>query len=380
MWRLPAFVMLLSATATGQSVVDGSRLAPWMRGFDPGPEDRRLVCDVSPIPAVLDFGFRFQAGYLVEVPISQYSGKGHFWATITRVTPESGAQKPVYLTTRTRLPEIPPDRTQTRLQLSGGFLLGEGRYQVSWKLVDDTGRVCRKNWIVTARLHRSEREVKVALPPDTATDYSLRGISLPKRDTDADVARLRFTILMHAAPAITHRTRLGPRDRVMLTGTLSSLVGHLPASSVRLVVFNLDKQKELYRQDDFSPLSMNQVARAISGIQLETVDYQVLQNRTGHVDLLADLIHSEVTAAKPSDVVLFLGPLARYSDKMPAEDLDHPDGSGPRFFYLQYRPNYPQPSVVPDVISHAVARLRGKTLIIHTPGEFAKALEQLGRK
>ena len=150
------------------------------------------------------------------------------------------------------------------------------------------------------------------------------------------MARLRFTILMHAAPAVTRRTRLGPRDRVMLTGTLSSLIGHLPASSVRLVVFNLDQQKELYRQDDFSLQSMNQVARAINGIQLETVDYQVLQNRTGHVDLLADLIHSEVSAAKPSDVVLFLGPMARYSDKMPLEELEHPEGPGPRFFDPQY--------------------------------------------
>jgi len=250
---------------------------------------------------------------------------------------------------------------------------------VNWKLIDDSGRVCRKTWTVDAKLRHSERKVKVALPPSSVTDYSLRGVPVSKRD-EIDAPKLRLTVLMHAAPSFARRTRIGARDRVMLLGTLTSLLDQVPIRSVRLVVFNLDQQKELYREENFSPQLMERVSQSINAIELGTVDYQVLQNRGGHVDLLADMIHGELTAEKPSDVVLFLGPLARFSDKVPAEELERPAGSGPRFIYLQYRPNFPQPSALPDVISHAVARLRGKTLVIHTPGEFAKALEQVGRK
>ena len=58
----------------------------------------------------------------------------------------------------------------------------------------------------------------------------------------------------------------------------------MPTRSVRLVVFNLDQQKELFRQESFSPKALDQVAQAINNVQLGVVDYRVLQNRRGHLD------------------------------------------------------------------------------------------------
>ena len=71
------------------------------------------------------------------------------------------------------------------------------------------------------------------------------------------------------------------------------------------------------------------------------VDYRVLQNRRGHVDMLTDLMNGELQSKDPSDVVLFLGPPARYWDKVPEEALEKADGSRPQFFYFQYRPYLP---------------------------------------
>ena len=36
-------------------------------------------------------------------------------------------------------------------------------------------------------------------------------------------------------------------------------------------------------------------------------------------------------------------------------------------------------ATLPDVIHSAVSRLKGKTLIIHTPGDFAKGIDQVER-
>jgi hypothetical protein len=375
MRRVLILMCVTSAGIPAQVVLNPARLSTAARNFEPASGSPVLQCQVVPIKPALNFGFRFQAGYVLRVPMSQYRGAGHSWSTVIRITPEGEDSKPVYLGGRVRLPNVPPTRTE--LEFGGGYLMGEGRYEVAWKMTDDSGRVCLHHWRVDARLGHSERRVKVALPPGTVTDFSLRGAP-PVSQTD-DAAPIRLTVLMHAAPLNPRRTRLGPRDQMMLLGTLSSLLERVPVRSVRLVVFNLDQQKELYRQDTFARGSMGQVAQAISSLQLGMVDYSVLQNRSGHLDLLADLLNSELSAPDPADVVLFLGPLARTIDKLANSDLEKPPGAGPRFFYFQYRPVLIQQSALPDTINHAVSRLKGKTLIIHTPGDFAKAIDQLER-
>ena len=58
----------------------------------------------------------------------------------------------------------------------------------------------------------------------------------------------------------------------------------MPARSVRLVVFNLDQQKTLLRQDALAPGALGRVAQALNGTELGLVDYHVLQNPHGHMD------------------------------------------------------------------------------------------------
>ena len=374
--RRAAIVVLLAAAALpAQTMVNPARIPSTLKDFDRGFRDLPLQCEVMPIRPTLNFGFRFQAGYAVRIPMSQYRGQGHRWTMLTRITPE-GANQPVYLIDRMRLPEIP--QTKTEMQVAGAYLLGEGRYEVAWKMVDDSQRVCIHHWKIDVRLHHDERKVKPALPPSTVTDLSLRGA--PHAGQTDDAAPVRLTVLMHAAPLNPRRTRLSPRDHMMLLGTLSSLLERIPVRSVRLVVFNLDQQKELYREESFGQQALWQVSRSLGGLELGRVDYGVLRNRGGHLDLLADLVNAELGAKEPSDVVVFLGPQARTSDKVPREELERPQTAIPRFFYVQYRPFIQQQAGLPDSINNAVNRLKGKTLIIHTPGDFAKAIDQIERQ
>jgi hypothetical protein len=377
--RVPAIVfagtLLCSAAAHAQYMVDPERLSPSLRNLEWRPDDRELNCSVSAMRPALNFGFRFQSGYFVRVPMAQYRGKGHRWSILARVTPDGG--KPVYFLSRYILPEVP--KTNTELEVGGGYLMGEGRYRVTWKLQDETGRVCRKEWRFEAKRSRSESKVKVGMAPNTVTAFSNWTAGGPRNLDDAPPIRL--TVLMHAAPTTPRRTRMNARDRVMLLGTLSSLLERLPTKSVRLVVFNLDVQKELYRQENFAMEGFNDVAQALDGLELGLVDYQVLQNRRGHVDLLADMVNQEVASAQPSDVVLFLGPMSRYFDRLPDTAVDKPAAAaGPRFFYFQYRsPMARMQSTFPDVIHSTVSKLKGKTVIIHSPGDFAKGIDQVER-
>jgi hypothetical protein len=370
-----AIALLLASACAAQAIVDSARFGSVLKRFEPQPGEIPLRCAVTPIKPALNFAFRFQAGYVVRVPMDQYSGSGHGWAMLTRITPEGGGQHPVYLASRVRLPPIP--KTRIELEVGGGYVLGEGRYDVKWAMLDDAGRACRTSWRVDAKLARRERHVKVAMARDTVGDFSLRGPSGRKRGAD-DAAPFRLTVLLHAAPLVPFRTRLRASDRVMLMGLLSSLLERVPARSVRLVIFNLDQQKTLLRQDAFAPDALDRVAQSLNGFELGRVDYHVLQNPLGHVDFLAGLMNLELRAETPSDVVVFLGPETRYSDKLPQAALE-PHGAAPQFFFLQFKPYFRGGPSLPDSITLATAKVKGKTLVIRTPADFAKAIEQIER-
>lgn len=373
--RLLAAILLGSAVASPQVMTDPARLPDSLKNFERKPNEPSVRCEVTPVKPTLNYGFRFGAGYVVRVPLNQYQGAGHRLAIMTRITPEGRDQKPVYLINVVRLPNIPP--TKLGLEIVGGYLLGQGKYKVEWALFDETMRVCRKEWRADASLRVSERRVRVAMAPGAVADYSLRGSIGSKRNTD-DVRPVRLTVLLHAAPLSSRRTTMRASDRMMLLGTLSSLLERIPTRSLRLVVFNLDKQKEILRRDDFTPESMDQAMQSLNELELGSVDYNVLKNRRGHVDLLADLMNQELEAEEPSDQVVFLGPPARFSDKLPQAAVEKPRGAGPRFFYLQLQPFFRAMSAnFPDSINFAVAKVKGKTLVIHTPGEFSNAIDQI---
>ena len=374
---VPILAMTACMTASAQSIVNNpNRLRNVIAQLEHAQEgEKALRCDVSPTKPTLNYSFRYQAGYAVTVPMNQYLGSGHGWTMLTQVTPEGGDRKPVYLLARIPLPRIP--KTNVAVNIGGGYLLGEGVYNVRWMMLDDTGRVCRKSWRTEVRRSRAERIVKVAMPPDTVWEIGLRGARLLPAATD-DAAALRMTIFLHAAPLFPRRTRMRPNDMVMLMSTVSSLMERVPARSVRLVLFNLEQQKELYRKDNFMLQDMVQVSQAMTNVELGKVDFQVLQNKKGHVDLLTDLVNREVREQAPSDVVLFLGPASRFYDSVPQASLEKPASGVPQFYYFQLAPLMPQQqATLTNTIKSTVSRLGGKTMVIHTPGEFAKAIDRL---
>jgi hypothetical protein len=372
-----AILMLFAIACWGQSIVDPKALGQVMSRFEPSWQDHPLACSVTPFGPLLNYSLRIQAGYVVRIPMNQYFGPRHGWFMLTRITPEGGDGKPVFLASRTRLPDVP--RTKVEVEIGGGYLLGEGRYAVRWMMMDDQGRVCRKDWNIHAALKKGERQFKVALAPYTVAPFSLLASTRPGGTRD-DRRTFSATILLHAAPLSPWRTNLRGSDRMLLIGSLAALLEHIPATSVRLVVFNLDQHKELYRNDHFAPAQIDQVQQSINDLQLNAVSIQTLENSRGHVDLLAELLNREIRAEKPSDAVVFLGPPGRFLDKVPRSAIQKL-AALPRFFYLQYRPFFRRPGPsLPDSINLAVSELKGWTVSIHTPEEFAKAILELEKR
>jgi hypothetical protein len=366
--------LLICEVAHAQFLINPARVNQSAANFDPRPDEVRMKCDVFPVRPSLNFSFRFQAGYRVQIPLASYAGSSHSFVQFMRITPAGGA--PSYLTIQMRLPKVPP--TKAIGDYGGTYYLGEGKYHVDFEMLDETGHICRKSWNVETKRRSDEKSVKIAMPPGAVADLALRGA--PRRIPKDDAAPFRLTVLLHAGPAMPRRTRLTPRDRSMLLGTLSAMLERVPARSVRLVAFNLDQQRELYRKEDFSLTNLSDVAQAIDEMQLGTVDVRVLQNKKGHADFTAQLLSKEMAEPNASDVIVILGPPSRFFDKAPKEVLTAAGEPGPRLVFLQQMPMLQMGAMLADTIGGAVSKLRGKTFTVRTPGEFAKAIAQVERR
>ena len=363
---LAAFVSL---NAFAQGIVnDPNVLLEWHQ-LHGSNTNKKLACKVTPFKPHLDFTFRFETGFSAEVPLKQYSGKGHWLAAVFRVTPEDPSGAAVLFGRTARLPDVPAGNKATG-ELFGGFALGEGKYRVEWILADDSGRVCQRDWKVEAKLDGKEKEVIPGMPSGVIDEISLRRWIRESKGPAGNGAQ-RATVLLNVASFNPRRVRLNGSDRLLLLSSLAALIERLPVASLQLIVFNLEQHREIYRKDDFQPRDFDAVSHAINGIELGTVDYKVLSETRGHVDMVTDLISKSVEESKP-DVVIFVGPKPRYLDKVGKEDLPARSSDAPLFYNVQFRafygPNYP------DTIMNAVKRMGGKTFEIFSPKQFAEAI------
>lgn len=416
--RLAALAMWMCPLASPQVVVDSRHAAELLAQLDP-TANNSLQCEIMPVAPALTFSFRFQAGYLARVPLHQFHGPGHSLSMLIRVTPAFGSQ-PIYLLRTFDLPDVPD--TELAADLAGGFFVGEGIYQSNAILFDDIHRACRGDWRIEVRSGRTERN-RLLIPPNEVAAISAAGSGPPK--SGAPGLANRMTILLHAASLNPGNLKLQARDVVTMIGSLAALLEELPAHSVRLVIFNLHMENELYRNDAFTAGDLEQVTRVLDSMQLGMVDYRALQHPQAEREVLRNLIHREVSEANRSSDVIFIGPDGSYGRDNPAAPEDTP-APGQRFFYLQFQsdgplfaatravpsimieprppipcqnvstdpcgPTPPNTTAPPALIREAsrtgsdseaiaavIRKLKGRVLLVRTPADFGKAVDRIGQ-
>jgi hypothetical protein len=397
MRRLAILLFAICPALLAQSLADPADIDTIREAFQSPQAGATLDCQFTPVRPALDFSFRFRTGYVLRTPLSQFRGKGRGWTVLLKVKPEAG--EPTFLAHTFHLPDVPDTRLLN--EAAGGFLVGAGKYRVQAVVDDDRRRVCRAQWNIEAKFDSAERRLMPAMLPGSVAEIAS---ALP--GPPAAVPKIgRLTILLHAAPLSPRLSKLQARDVSILVGSLSTLVNQLPARSVRLVVFNLEQQSVLLRKEGFTSAGIEDVSRAMDEIQLSMVDYKTLQNAGGSMGLLTTLIRAELQASEPSDEVVFLGPQARTRKPIPKDDFDKPASGAPRIFYLQFWPMPRTPGgrfgsgngmpagmarrasfspippipdfAISDNIKQAVARLKGDTIVVRTPDDFANAIRRM---
>jgi hypothetical protein len=386
--------------ALAQIVTLPEQLPKAVGDFGPGAASGELPCAVEELQPVLNFASRFQAGYVVRAPMNAYPGGGHHWDVVFRVTPQEGSGQPVLFTDSIDLPD---DASSDAIEeMHGVFLLGEGQYHVKWSMLDDLGRVFRKEWDLEAKATGKER---ITMPSGMAGDLAWRSAS----ETPVSAYPQRVTLLVNVS-------RTAGYPWTTLLAVLEPLVERLSTASVRLVVFDLPKQRQLFREDGFALNGMNRLVHATNWLT-GRVDPGPFEHQAGVWDLLAKLVNGEIQSPEPADAVVFIGAPWWIKEAMPAGFRKPDKGMTPRFFSVHYsnanasrigphgaggwqgdmgmhggpppaaaQAQMPGPSpgevasTLFDTIKQTVMRMKGKIFVIQTPADLSKAIEEIDRR
>jgi hypothetical protein len=338
-----------------------------------------LKCSLDQWSPSLGFDFRFVTGYAISCRLSLFEGKQVTLINYVRVTPEGSA--PTLLASTYRIPEMTPEtlrlargnleKMNNEFAMSGAFCVGEGRYSVEILVRDGQGRTFRKKWRLHVAAKHSERDVQLAMKPLTVTTIdqsSWQTVSSQKRGT------LRLTILLDAAPINPRQSRLRAWDRAFLLQCLYSLLRQTPHQSVRLIAFNLEQQREVFRADPFDSAAFPHLSQVLREIETASISVQALKQRNSPL-LLAALADGELKARDHADAVIFLGPNSRIDVNIGAGIVTGNRPFNPPFFYFEY---FPWPgSDFPDVIERLTKAADGKTYQIHSPAELDQAIEKM---
>ena len=145
-----------------------------------------------------------------------------------------------------------------------------------------------------------------------------------------------------------------------------------------MIAFNLDQQREIFRNDDFQTKDFYQLNAALQSLELGSVSYKTLGRETGWADLLVNLVDAESNGSDPADAVVFLGPNSRILDKVAPESVRSRADIGPRLYYFEYffRVGYE----FPDAIHQLTNACRGTVFKLHSPADFAASIAKLQRR
>ncbi len=337
-----------------------------------------LKCQVQTMRPFLDFAFRFEAGYLIRCPLAQFEGKNTAVATYLRIQPDGG--QPVFLGEGFRMPEMSGamraayawKHMNQEMEFSGVFAAGIGTYGVDLVVIDDRHRIYRKSWELKINAGRSERKAQIAMQPGTAGSAELPPWHNARQKSERGGPHL--TVLLNAAPILPAAQRLRAWDRAFLMSSLTSLLRGVQPSSVRLIAFNLEQQKEVYHEETFNRNHFPKLGEALQRLELGSVSYKTLQAQGGWADMLTSLVDREARGDRTADAVVFLGPNIRNMAKIPKESLPC-EGLNSRLYYLEF---FPIPgSEFPDTIHQLTNTCHGNVYRMHSPADLADAISKL---
>jgi hypothetical protein len=333
-----------------------------------------LPCTVTPVKPVLGFDFRFRAGYEVTVPLKELADQaGRLVMVFQVVHPD----QPFYLWQRLSVPQIEGD-AKGGADLQGAFSVGEGKYHVSWLMRDRSGRVCSSSWDMEASLPSRDKPMPLDIAPDTVLSIELdpfREDPAVQRTGQADGLDLK--VIVNFAPQDSSAAVLGAADADALLSILRSMARDPRVKKFSLVVFNMQEQRVIYRQEEASRIDFPALGKTVKALKLGRIDVKRLAQKHADAEFLAGLMTAEIRGNPDQpDAVIIAGPKVAMDDALPADALRQLGEVKFPVFYMDFNLD-PTANPWRDAIGNAVRALKGAEYAISRPRDVFFAWSEI---
>ncbi len=336
----------------------------------PAEELPDLKCNVETAKPVLDYEFRFFAPYWVNIPLRRLSGGGRRLSVSAVIEPLSAeGAEPIVIDDGFVIGKPIPEKAHGSLEYSGAFALGEGRYQVTWRLEDEAGRSCELSWKLEAKRPRQYRDGDLTVEPGEAAPARLY-LFRPEPRVESRGPGLRVKLLMNL-DIPTRRARVPLWRYAPMISGLRVMSRHPALGEFSLVAFSLEQQQVLYRQGFSKQIGFPALGEAIRSLNPATVDVKTLRKGTD-LQFLDNLLAKELSDVEQVDAIIFLGADNRFGKRVSPETLERIRTKRIPVFHFNSTLY-----VWRGAIGNAVRSLGGKEFKVHRPHELAKAVDQL---
>jgi hypothetical protein len=329
-----------------------------------------LPCTVTPTKPILGFDLKFHTGYEVNVPLRELAGNENSLTMVFRVTPTDHPDDSTYFSQHIAVPAIDEDEKGPAF-LQGEFNIGEGKYHVDWLMRDRSERICSFHWDSEASLPPKDKPMSLDIaanairPMDTEPFKQEPPVQREQRDKPLNVK-----IMINFAPQDSASATLQPLDTNALVSILRSIAREPRIGKFSIVAYNMQEQRVIYRQDNAATIDFPAIGKALSSLNLGTVDLKRLTQKHGDTEFLSNLITSEVRDAKDDpDAVIFAGPKVMLDNGLSPDTLKQLSDVKFPVFYMNYNLN-PQVNPWKDAIGYCVKYLKGMEFTISRPRDL----------
>ena len=356
------------------------RLMPSDAAILESTENRKdLPCTVVPDKPALGFDLKYHVGYEVSVAIRDLVGADNQLTMLFRVTPEN-QRDGIYFSQHFQVPTI--DREEGGpAYLDGAFTVGEGKYHIDWLMRDRAERMCSFHWDSEANLPPRDKQMTLDIPAGTVQALDMEVFKQePPVQREQKQAPLNVKVMMNFAPQDANGSALQPLDTRALLSIVRSIAREPRISKFSVVVYNMQQQKVVYRQDEVSQIDFPGLGQAVKSLRLGTVDLKHLVQKHSDTEFLTQLMTTEIKDPKDGlDALIFAGPKVMLDDGVSAETLKQLADVKYPVFYMNYNAN-PQANPWRDAIGNAVRVLKGAEYTISRPRDlFFAWTEIMGR-
>jgi hypothetical protein len=364
------FVFALPATFLAQEPLGGPVAQQDLARLN-GAGDGDFSCEVQTVKPELGFDLKLHTGYTISFPLRELAGgSGGTLSAVLRVAPDEPNAQATYMVQRFQAPPL-PDNVKGSTDLHGVFDVGPGRYRADLIVRAPGQRACVERWKFTAKVARRDRDVPLALAPNSVAEPEADPFMSPPREGGGT---LRVRILANFTPQDQSRATLSPDEEQALTGMLRRIGRDRRIGQFSVVGFTLRDRAILYRREKAASLDLPELGRAIRGHKGGTIGVNKLERSDGQ--FLTRLLREQIEAAGRADAVIFVGSRAMLDPDAPGLRLGEVDAPAYPVFSLTYNSN-PVENPFRDNIGKVVKVLKGREYPITRPHDLWTAWQDV---